>query len=131
MGADMTAARAARGLAAGASGAIDKRRDVATLARAIRACSSGEKLVVDDRMLSDVMRLMRAKPTAGAPHLSPREREVLDLLDAGLDAAQIAGELGIARNTARNYVQNVLTQLGAHSKLEAVAEARRQGLLGH
>jgi DNA-binding NarL/FixJ family response regulator len=129
MGAEMAPARAARYLAAGASGAIDKTRDLATLARALRKCSSGEKLVVDDTMLSDVMRLMRAKPRSDSPHLSPREREVLHLLDAGLDAAQIASELGIARNTARNYVQNVLTQLGAHSKLEAVARARRQGLL--
>ena len=58
-----------------------------------------------------------------------REWEVLALLDEGFNAAQIAEQLIISRNTARNYVQNVLTKLSAHSKLEAVAVARRTGLL--
>ena len=61
--------------------------------------------------------------------LTPREREVLFLLDHGSNAAQIADRLVISRNTARHYVQNVLMKLGAHSKLEAVAIARREGLL--
>jgi DNA-binding NarL/FixJ family response regulator len=129
IGADITPARAARVLVAGASGAIDKKRDLRALAGALRACASGEKLVVDEQMLSEVLRLMRAPPRPGQTQLTPREREVLALLDAGLDAGHIATRLGIARNTARNYVQNVLTKLNAHSKLEAVAKARREGLI--
>ena len=61
--------------------------------------------------------------------LTPRERQVLLLLDEGYDTRRIAQSLGIARNTARNYVQSVLVKLGAHSQLEAVAIARREGLL--
>ena len=54
---------------------------------------------------------------------------MLTLLDEGLDAPRIAERLGIAWNTARNYVQNVLVKFDAHSRLEAVARARQQGLL--
>ena len=44
-------------------------------------------------------------------------------------AAELAVELGVTRNTARAHVQHVIEKLGAHSKLEAVALARRHGLL--
>src|SRR5436190_1055149 len=67
--------------------------------------------------------------TAMTKHRARREREVLTLLDRGLGVGRIASELGITRNPARNYVQAVLTKLGAHSQLEALAIARREGLL--
>jgi len=41
----------------------------------------------------------------------------------------IASQLSLRLNTVRNHVQNVLTKLGAHSKLEAVAIATRSGLI--
>ena len=120
---------AARVLAAGACGAIDKAQDLPALAAAIRACAAGEKLVIDPALLPGTLRRMREPSSAMTKHLAPREREVLTLLDRGLDVGRIASELGITRNTARNYVQAVLTKLGAHSQLEALAIARREGLL--
>jgi DNA-binding NarL/FixJ family response regulator len=120
---------AARVLAAGACGAIDKVEDLPALAAAIRACAAGEKLVLDPGLLPATLRRMREPQDAMSRHLAPRERQVLTLLDRGLDVARIASELGITRNTARNYVQAVLTKLGAHSQLEALAVARREGLL--
>jgi DNA-binding NarL/FixJ family response regulator len=61
--------------------------------------------------------------------LTQREQEVLSLLGSGVDTRRIAEHLLISRNTARNYVQNVLVKLGAHSQIEAVAIGRREGLL--
>jgi len=61
--------------------------------------------------------------------LTPREREVLSLLDRGEPTREMAGELGISITTVRNHVQGILRKLGAHSRLEAVSIARRHGLL--
>jgi DNA-binding NarL/FixJ family response regulator len=47
----------------------------------------------------------------------------------GLSNDTIAGRLGLRLNTVRNHGQRILTKLNAHSKLEAVAAARRMGLL--
>jgi DNA-binding NarL/FixJ family response regulator len=46
----------------------------------------------------------------------------------GLDARAISQRLGISLNTCRGYVKTMLRKLGAHSQLEAVAIASRQGL---
>jgi hypothetical protein len=61
--------------------------------------------------------------------LTVREREVLRLLAAGLSTPRIGKQLQIAHNTARAHVQRVIEKLGAHSKLEAVALARRAGVI--
>jgi DNA-binding CsgD family transcriptional regulator len=61
--------------------------------------------------------------------LSPRQREVLALLAEGVNAKAIARRLGISDLTARNHVRAVRAALGCHSQLEAVAEARRRGLV--
>ena len=50
------------------------------------------------------------------------------MLAMGLDARAIAQRLGISLNTCRGYVKTMLRKLGAHSQLEAVAIASRQGL---
>jgi DNA-binding CsgD family transcriptional regulator len=66
---------------------------------------------------------------ASAPRLSPRERETLTLLGAGYSTEQMAQQMGIAKETVRNHVRRVLSSLDARSRLEAVAKARRVGLL--
>jgi DNA-binding NarL/FixJ family response regulator len=60
--------------------------------------------------------------------LSEREREVLELMVAGLDRRQIAVALTISFNTVRTHVKNVLAKLGAHSTVEAVSVALRAGM---
>lgn len=62
--------------------------------------------------------------------LTDRETEVLRLLVAGLPAADMAEKLGLSLNTLRAHVQNLLSKLGVHSRLEAVAVARRVGIGG-
>jgi len=64
-----------------------------------------------------------------APRLSPRERETLALLAAGHSTAQMAEQMGIATETVRNHVKGVLRSLAASSRVEAVAKARRVGLI--
>ena len=58
-------------------------------------------------------------------HLTPRQAEVLKLLEQGRSTVQIAEELHLSRETVRNHVRHLLHALGASSRLEAVAVARR------
>ena len=62
-------------------------------------------------------------------HLTPRQLQVLRLLSEGVTARGIASRLGLAETTVRNHIRAVLSELGAHSQLEAVARAREQGLV--
>jgi DNA-binding NarL/FixJ family response regulator len=52
--------------------------------------------------------------------LTPRERQILELLADGLDTREIAAKLVVSLATVRNHVQNILAKLGVHSRLEAV-----------
>jgi DNA-binding CsgD family transcriptional regulator len=67
--------------------------------------------------------------TEAPPVLTPRQTEVLRLLAAGASTAQIQDTLHLTRETVRNHVRHLLRALGAHSRLEAVALARRSGLI--
>jgi PAS domain S-box-containing protein len=59
------------------------------------------------------------------PHLTPRQSEVLRLLERGRSTAQIAGQLHLSQETVRNHVRHLLRALGVNSRLEAVAVARQ------
>jgi PAS domain S-box-containing protein len=72
---------------------------------------------------------IRREPPPDAPHLTPRQAEVLRHLAVGASTEQIARELNISFETVRNHIRAVLRKLGARSRLEAVAKARRQGLI--
>jgi PAS domain S-box-containing protein len=61
--------------------------------------------------------------------LTPRQHQVLQLLARGASTDQIAQMLTISPETVRNHVRHLLRALNAHSRLEAVAVARRAGLL--
>jgi PAS domain S-box-containing protein len=61
--------------------------------------------------------------------LTRRELQVLKLLAQGADTGTIATELIITESTVRNHVQRVLHKLGVHSRLEAAAYARENGLV--
>ncbi len=58
-------------------------------------------------------------------HLTPRQAEVLELLERGRSTNQIAEELQLSTETVRNHVRRLLRSVGAHSRLEAVAIANR------
>lgn len=66
---------------------------------------------------------------APVSHLTARQHEVLELIAEGAPAKVIATRLGVAEVTVRNHIRAILLQLGCHSQLEALAEARRRRLL--
>jgi len=101
---------------------------VVTLASSIRAAADGQ-LVVCAR-LSPTRRKPRSQDEAVLliSHLTRREREVLALLGEGASAPMIAKKLSISPNTVRTHVQNILTKLQLHSRLEAAAFAVRHQL---
>ena len=57
-------------------------------------------------------------------HLTPRQTEILHLLELGRSTTQIAEELHLSRETVRNHIRHLLRALGANSRLQAVALAR-------
>jgi DNA-binding NarL/FixJ family response regulator len=70
-----------------------------------------------------------ASPQPGrAQGLSPRERQVLQLLIDGLSDKEIAAQLGISPFTAIRHVQNILTKLDVRSRTAAATYAVRHGL---
>lgn len=70
----------------------------------------------------------------GAPKLpptvlTPREVDVLVCVAGGATNAAVAGRLGVRPETVKGYLRSAMRKLGAHTRLEAVVAARRQGLL--
>lgn len=65
----------------------------------------------------------------GQISLTPRQAQVLHLLARGCSTEQMADELGVAVDTVRNHVRDVLRRLGVHSRLEAVIEAHERRLV--
>jgi PAS domain S-box-containing protein len=63
------------------------------------------------------------------PRLTPRQRETLSLLAAGLSTTDVARRLTLSPETVRNHLRNASRQLNAHTRLEAIATAQRLGLL--
>jgi two-component system NarL family response regulator len=67
-----------------------------------------------------------AEPVNAHPSLTPRQSEILRLLERGKSTDQIADELHLSKETVRNHVRHMLQALGVHSRLEAVALARHE-----
>jgi PAS domain S-box-containing protein len=73
----------------------------------------------------------RERKPIGAPHphLTTRQNQILHLLAHGLSTAQIAAELHLSIETVRNHIRRLLRALDAHSRVEALAIAHREGIL--
>jgi PAS domain S-box-containing protein len=87
----------------------------------------GEQVIAMFGQVVDVQ-IDRSPPTAH-PDLTPRQTEVLRLLEHGRSTNQIAAELHLSVETVRNHIRHILRALGVHSRLEAVALTRRDHLL--
>jgi PAS domain S-box-containing protein len=68
-------------------------------------------------------------PPPPHPSLTPRQTEVLRLLEQGHSTDQIAQELHLSLDTVRNHIRGILRALGVHSRLEAVTLAHRVHLI--
>lgn len=122
----------ARALEAGAAGYLSKALPVVRVAQAVRAAHDGRPLIDPeevDRLLGALRRRREAQEHARrrVERLTPRETEILQRMADGLTQDEIALLLGISPHTLRTHVQNILTKLRVHSKLEALAEAVRYG----
>lgn len=98
--------------------------------RLLRAGGSPISPIIARQLLE---RFQRAAPvvrrTEPAPELSDRERSVLGLVTKGFTYDEIAGLLGVSKNTVTTYVRRIYRKLQVGSKTEAVYEARKLGLL--
>lgn len=108
-------------LTAGASAVLPKDTPLSEIAQYVRAVAAGK--VFDDVVEEPV------ETSAPMVRLSPREVEVLWLLSKGKDTPTIAATLFLSVHTVRSYTRDLLQKLGAHSQLEAIAIARRTGLI--
>jgi DNA-binding NarL/FixJ family response regulator len=111
------------GLDSGARGYALKDGPTEELLEAIRAIAAGGTYV-DPRLRPA---LLSRGVTKRVPHLSPREREILDLLAQGLTGEQIAGQLFLSPETVRTHVRNAMEKLEANTRVHAIAIALRQG----
>ncbi|HEX4526440.1 MAG TPA: LuxR C-terminal-related transcriptional regulator [Gaiellaceae bacterium] len=93
---------------------------------------SSVPLVEDHRVVGifgQVSDVDETPPRPAHPHLTPRQAEVLRLLERGRSTDDIALELHLSVETVRNHIRHILRALGVHSRLEAVAVAHRQHLV--
>ncbi len=108
----------------------------ATEATGFLVSTTGERVAVElssvplmngERVVG-VFGLIEAHPDESAaappPHLTPRQVEVLRLLEQGRSTKQIAAELHLSTETVRNHIRRLFRALGVNSRLEAVAAAR-------
>jgi DNA-binding NarL/FixJ family response regulator len=125
------AASLSAAVSAGASGYLTMEAEMSDLVDAVRATAAG-KVVLSGRRLEALVRHLaqRSRPRQGAEALlTERERDVLARLVEGKSTKAIAAELCVSHNTARTHIQNVLTKLGVHSRLEAAARAVKEQLI--
>jgi len=105
-------------LSRGAAGFVSKAETPEKITEAIHLVLRGHFSGLQPNALGTVLR-----------HLTPRQCEVLDLLHQGLSNKLIARQLALSDNTVRRHVQDILEFFGVVSRAEAVAAARRQGMV--
>jgi len=117
-------------LSAGADGVLLKDAEPDDLVRRLRHLAAGTREIdprVAQSLAVDMMSALRGEKQQVI--LSPREREVLDLLAEGCSNKQIAGRLFVAETTVKGYVASLLDKLGVDSRLQAVVRAAQRGLI--
>lgn len=110
-----------RALEAGASGYVLKSTLCAGVADTVRAAHAGRRVLAPEL----AQRLSASKPE----QLTVRERDVLALVAQGHSNRGVAHELGIAEETVKSYLSNVLQKLQASDRTHAVVIALRRGIL--
>ena len=119
---------------AGADGFLTKSAPLSQLIETIRSVSRGET-IIPPHLLGGLLRrligqrVVQDEARRRINHLTRREKQVLALLAEGASSEAIAEELVISPQTARTHIQNVLTKLGVHSRLEAAAFMTKNRIL--
>ena len=121
-------------LRAGASGFMLKDAAPEEIAGAVRIVASGEALLapaVTRAVIEEFARQpqVRRNPPAALAELTPREREVLDLLLLGLSNPEICARLFISDATAKTHVARILQKLAVRDRVQAVIYAYENGVV--
>jgi DNA-binding NarL/FixJ family response regulator len=121
-------------LQAGASGFLMKDCSISQLTEAISRAHKDEQPVfagILQQQVALVTSRQRAKQEIRNRFegLTPREVEILALLQAGRSTKQISHRLAVSLGTVRNHISAILTKSGTNSQIEAVAMARETGFL--
>ena len=122
-------------LRAGASGFMLKDASPEEIAAAVRIVASGEALLAPAVTRSVIEEFARQRPSVermpppAVGDLTPREREVLDLLARGLSNPEICERLVISEATAKTHVARILQKLGLRDRVQAVIYAYESGLV--
>jgi DNA-binding NarL/FixJ family response regulator len=120
-------------LRSGASGFLVKDTEPAELIRAVRTAAAGNSLLspgVTRSLIGEYA--SRSKPAALSPSLdilTPREREIMALVAAGLSNDEIAARLVISPTTAKTHVSRSMVKLGARDRAQLVVYAYETGLV--
>jgi len=115
---------------AGCVGFLSKDRPWEEVVTAVRNASKGEPVIRLDELEGLLQRLKSPEPVS-VQWLTVRELEVLRRLARAESTSTIAEEMFLSTHTVRNHVSNILSKLGAHSRLEAIAIAIRDGIISH
>ena len=120
-------------LQAGAAGFLLKDASAHQLVNAVERAAAGEAPIAPAVLARMIDRFLeRAPATMPEPHglrsLSPREREVLGLMAAGLTNTEIAERLVVSSATVKTHVRSILAKLDARDRLQAVLLAHRYGV---
>ncbi|MBA2712117.1 MAG: response regulator transcription factor [Rubrobacteraceae bacterium] len=116
---------------AGARGYVLKGADQDEILKVIRAVADGEAhfgLEIASRLMDFFSTPRPATPSEAFPELTAREREVLDLIAAGLSNQEIARHLYLSPKTVRNHISNIFTKLQVADRAQAIVRARKAGL---
>jgi DNA-binding NarL/FixJ family response regulator len=124
----------ARAVEAGAAGVLQKSVGISDIIDAVRRLHAGESLLSPQETIALLRLAARQREhdreaLAAARRLTPREREVLQGLAAGLGDKEIAQRLYISTETARTHMVNILAKLGVETRLQALVFAVRHGLV--
>jgi DNA-binding NarL/FixJ family response regulator len=112
-----------RGLESGARGYILKEAPHETLVRAVEKVAAGETFV-DPGLMAEFV-----SAQGQADVLTPREREILQLLADGMSNADVAAKLFISQETVKSHVRHILAKLEADTRTQAVAIALREAMI--
>jgi DNA-binding NarL/FixJ family response regulator len=118
---------------AGVSGFIMKDASLDELVDTIRSVVKGLHVLppqMTGRLFSEIARsaVARGRPKAlDAVRMTPREREVINLIAGGLGNKEIAGRLRIATHTVKSHVRNIMEKLMLHTRLQIAAYAHTEG----
>jgi two-component system nitrate/nitrite response regulator NarL len=124
----------ARAVEAGAAGVMHKARPVSEITEAIRRVHAGEALLSVRETIELLRFISRQREhdrvvRATIARLTPREREVLQTLAAGLSDREIAAQLHVSTETVRTHMVNILSKLGVNSRLKALVFAVQHDLV--